>query len=50
MKKKILGMSDAWSTSRLSYRPSEPAYYIVDCQIFIYGFKTFQEKKFFMIE
>ena len=48
--KKILGMSDAWSTSRLSYRPSEPAYYIVDCQIFIYGFKTFQEKKFFMIE
>ena len=23
----------AWSTSRLSHRPSEPAYYIVDCRI-----------------
>ena len=31
--KKILGTSDAWSTSRLSHRPSEPAYYIVDCRI-----------------
>ena len=31
--KKILGMSDAWSTSRLSHRPSKPAYYIVDCRI-----------------
>ena len=28
--KKILGTSDTWSTSRLSHRPSEPAYYIVD--------------------
>ena len=34
MKKKILGTSDAWLTSHLSHRPSEPAYYIVDCQIF----------------
>ena len=32
--KKILGMSDACSTSLLSHRPSKPAYYIVDCQIF----------------
>ena len=31
--KKILGTSDTWSTSRLSHRPSEPAYYIVDCRI-----------------
>ena len=28
--KKILGTSDAWSTSRLSHRPSEPAYCIAD--------------------
>ena len=28
--KKILGTSDAWLTSRLSHRPSEPAYYIAD--------------------
>ena len=27
-------MSDAWSTSPLSHRPSKPAYYIVDCRIF----------------
>ena len=32
--KKILGTSDAWSTSLWSHRPSEPAYYIVDCRIF----------------
>ena len=25
--------SDAWSTSRLSHRPREPANYIVDCRI-----------------
>ena len=31
--KKILGTSDAWSTSCLSHRPSKPAYYIVDCRI-----------------
>ena len=31
--KKIIGMSDAWSTSGLSHWLSEPAYYIVDCQI-----------------
>ena len=31
--KKILGTSDSWSPSRLSHRPSEPAYHIVDCQI-----------------
>ena len=28
--KKILGTSDAWSTSRLSHRPSEPVCYFVD--------------------
>ena len=32
MKKKILGMSDAWLTIHLSHRPSEPAYYIVGFQ------------------
>ena len=31
--KMILGTSDAWSTSHLSQRTSEPAYYIIDCQI-----------------
>jgi hypothetical protein len=25
--------SDAWSTSHLSHRPSEPQYYSEDCQI-----------------
>ena len=34
--KKILGMSDAWSTSHLSQWPSKPAYYILDCRIFTY--------------
>ena len=28
-----LGTSDAWSTSRLSHRPSKPVYHIVDCCI-----------------
>ena len=32
--KKILGTSDASSTSCLSHRPSEPSYYIADCRIF----------------
>ena len=32
-KKIIFGTSETWLTSRLSHRPSEPAYYIVDCQI-----------------
>ena len=32
-KKKILGRSDTWSTSRLSQRPNQPVYYIVDCWI-----------------
>ena len=31
--KKILGTSDACSLSRLSHRPSKPAYCIVDCWI-----------------
>ena len=31
--KKVLGTSDAWSPSRLSHQPSEPAYCIVDCWI-----------------
>ena len=30
----ILRTLDAWSMSHLSHRPSEPAYYIVDCWIF----------------
>ena len=34
MKKIMLGTSDTWSMSRSSQQPSEPAYYIVDCQIF----------------
>ena len=29
----MLGTSDAWSMSRSSHRPSEPAYYIEDCRI-----------------
>ena len=29
----MLGTSDAWSMSRSSQRTTEPAYYIVDCQI-----------------
>ena len=34
MKKKIiLGTSDAWSMIRLSHRPSDPAYYIVNWRI-----------------
>ena len=32
MKKIILGTSDAWSMSHSSQRPSEPVYYIEDCQ------------------
>ena len=32
-KKIMLGTSDSWSMSRSSHRPSEPAYYIVDCRI-----------------
>ena len=31
----ILGTSDAWSTGHLSHRTSKPAYYIVDCRIYI---------------
>ena len=29
-----LGMSDTWSTSRVSHWSSKPAYHIIDCQIF----------------
>ena len=36
--KKILWISDAWSTSHLSHQPSKPAYYIVDWQIFAVSF------------
>ena len=32
--KKILVMSDTWSTSCLSHRPIKPAHYNVDCQIY----------------
>ena len=31
----MLGTSDAWPMSRLSHRPSKPAYYIEDCRISI---------------
>ena len=34
IKKTMRGISDAWSTSHLSQRTSEPAYYIVDCRIY----------------
>ena len=34
MKKIILGTSDTWSMSHLSWRTKEPAYYNGDCQIF----------------
>ena len=39
-KKKILGMSDTWSTSHLSHRSSIPAYYIANCWILELRFKT----------
>ena len=29
----MLGTSDAWSTSHLSWQTSKPVYYIVDCRI-----------------
>ena len=38
--KKILGTSDAWSTSPLSHRPSKPAYYIVDWRIFSWNYRA----------
>ena len=34
-KKIILGTSDAWSMSHLSHPPSDQAYYIEDCWIFV---------------
>ena len=34
-KKVILGTSDAWLTIRLSHRPSDPLYYIVNWRILI---------------
>ena len=36
MEKKILGTSDAWSTSCLSHQPSKPAYHIVVWRILTY--------------
>ena len=39
-KAKILGTSNAWLMSRLSHRPSKPAYYIVDCRILELRFKN----------
>ena len=36
----MLGTSDAWSTSHLSKQTSEPAYYVVDCRIFGWLFRT----------
>ena len=38
----MLGISDAWATSHLSQRTRKPAYYIVDCQIFIEGGKRLE--------
>ena len=40
----ILGTLDTWSTSHLSHRPSEPAYYIVDCRISTLYFCAIQIK------
>ena len=34
-KRIILGTSDTWSTSHLSQQTREPAYYILDCWIFV---------------
>ena len=36
----MLGTSDAWTMSRLSHRPSDPAYYIEDCGIFVYFYMS----------
>ena len=36
----MLGTSDAWSMSRLSHGPSDPAYYIEDCLIYV-SFEAF---------
>ena len=33
----MLGTSEAWSMSRLSRQPSDPAYYIEDCRILCRG-------------
>ena len=38
IKKIILGTSDSWSTIRLSHRPSDPVYYIVNWRISSYEF------------
>ena len=38
-KKIMLGTLDAWSMSHLSHRPSDPAYYIEDCRIFVFLYK-----------
>ena len=35
MKKLMLGTSETWSKSHWSKQPRKPAYYIVDCRIFI---------------
>ena len=36
MKKRIiLGTSDTWSLSHSSQQPSDPAYYIEDCRIYV---------------
>ena len=41
MKKIMLGTSDAWLMSRLSHRPSDQAYYIEDCRIFVVQYTVF---------
>ena len=35
----MLGTSETWSLSRSFHQPSEPAYYIEDCQILTQGYK-----------
>ena len=50
MKKKILGTSNAWSMSRSSHQPSDPAYYIEDCWISVHRHRQwhyFEEDKSF---
>ena len=43
MKKKLIGTSHAWSMRQLSYRPSDPAYYIEYCRISRYFLELVKE-------
>ena len=42
----MLGKSDAWSTSHLTQRTSEPAYYIVDCWIYSLLWASLEQESF----